>query len=100
MTNEIPLTETKQGGCNCGCSHDEPQIPELVAHDLPREIRHGAILGAIGSLEPGASLILVAPHDPLPLLAQATERFGDQIRYDYVDRAPDAVRVKFTRAQL
>ncbi len=97
MTTEIPVTQAKQGGCQCGCSHDE--LPELDARTLPPAIRHGSILGALESLQPGASMVLIAPHDPLPLLAQVAERFGDAIEYGYGDRQPDAVRVRFTRVR-
>lgn len=95
MTTEIPVVQAAKGGCGCGCSHDE--LPELDARALPPAIRHGAILGALSSLAPGGSMVLIAPHDPLPLLAQVQEAFGDQIEYNYGDRAPEAVRVRFTK---
>lgn len=95
MTTEIPVTQAKQGGCGCGHSHTE--TPVLDARQLAPAIRHGAILGALSSLAPGAQLVLVAPHDPLPLLAQIEQAHGDAIAVEYLDRAPDAVQVQFTR---
>lgn len=95
MSTEIPVTQAKQGGCQCGCAHD--LTPELDARTLAPAIRHGAILGALSSLQPGADLVLIAPHDPKPLLAQVTEMFEDAVVFDYVDRTPDAVRVRFRK---
>jgi len=95
MTTEIPVTEARQGGCQCGASHEA--TVELDARLLAHAIRHGAILGALSSLKPGADLELIAPHDPKPLLAQVSDVFGDTVKYDYVDRTPDAVRVRFTK---
>lgn len=97
MTQQIPLAEAKRDGCQCGCSHGE-QTLELDARTIPHEVRHGAILGSLSQLPSGASLVLAAPHDPLPLLAEVTDMFGDQMAYEYVEHAPDAVRVRFTRA--
>ncbi len=95
MTQEIPVTQAKQGGCGCGCSHNE--TPVLDARSLAPAIRHGAILGAVASLAPGAAVVLIAPHDPLPLLAQIRDAHGDAIAVEYLDRAPDAVQVQLTR---
>lgn len=92
---ETPITQAPHGGCQCG--HAEVDLPELDARQLPHAVRHGAILGAVASLQPGAAMVLVAPHDPLPLLAQMREAYGDAIQVDYVDRAPEAVRVKLTK---
>lgn len=93
MTTELPVQEAK-GGCHCGCASDE--TPELDARVLPSAIRHAAILGALSSLQPGASMVLIAPHEPVPLLAQVAEQFGDRITHTIGDRKPEAVRVRFT----
>ncbi len=43
-------------------------------------------------------MVLVAPHDPLPLLAQAEERFPNTSTVEYLERGPQAWRLLFTRA--
>jgi uncharacterized protein (DUF2249 family) len=43
-------------------------------------------------------MVLVAPHDPLPLLAQAKDRYGDTFDVDYLERGPDAWHLRFERA--
>lgn len=92
--NELPLAENH--ACDCG-EHDTT-LPELDARMIPHAIRHGAILGAFSQLRPGQSMILVAPHDPLPLIAQMQQTFGETFAYAYVERDASAVRVQFTRS--
>lgn len=83
---ELPVTE--KGGCGCG-GHDEA-LPELDARTIPHAIRHGAILGALGQLTPGKGLVLVAPHDPQPLLRQIGDVFGDTIVISYDQRGSES----------
>ncbi|WIY82970.1 DUF2249 domain-containing protein [Propionimicrobium sp. PCR01-08-3] len=96
MTQQIPLTETTtQHSCGCGC---EPVSDyELDARQIPHAIRHGAILGALASLEVGSAMLLIAPHDPKPLLAQISDLFGEAIETSYVDRAGDGVGVRLLK---
>ena len=90
---ELPITEKSSGGsCGCGCGHDS--LPELDARVIPHAIRHAAILGVVGSLNVGGAFILVAPHNPLPLLAQIADLHGDAIQVSYVQEGPDAWKLK------
>ena len=41
-------------------------IPTLNASEIPHAVRHGAIHGALGTLNVGESMILIAPHNPVP----------------------------------
>mgnify|MGYP000305366734 CR=1 FL=1 len=50
------------------------------------------------SLQPGRALALVAPHDPLPLLARIREAHGDAIEVSYLQRGPEAWTLKLARA--
>lgn len=88
----IPLGET--GGCSCG--HDDA-TPELDARLIPHAIRHGAVFGALSQVRPGAAMILVAPHNPQPLLAQIEEREGDAVRRSYLQEGPDSWKVLLER---
>ena len=85
---ELPLTEKSAGGCSCG-GHDE-ELPELDARTIPHAIRHGAILGSLAQLAPGRGLVLVAPHDPQPLLRQIDEQFRGSIAISYDQRGTEA----------
>ena len=93
--NELPLAHGAGHTCACG-GHDEA-LPELDARAIPHAIRHASIFGALDSLSVDSGLILIAPHDPLPLLAQASARYGDTISVDYLQRGPDAWRLQFVR---
>lgn len=91
-----------EGGCGgeCGCGHQDPAgvLPELDARAVPHAIRHATIFGALDSLGAGGGLVLVAPHDPLPLLAQLEERSPGLFSADYLERGPEAWRIRLVRA--
>jgi uncharacterized protein (DUF2249 family) len=83
---------------SCGCSEvDGPEHPELDARVIPHAIRHGVIFGALDAVGPGGGLVLVAPHDPLPLLTQIEQRWPGQFEVDYLQRGPEAWRLVFVR---
>lgn len=92
--NDLGITD-KTNSCGCGDAHNA--LPELDAREIPHAIRHGAIHGVVDSLTTGAAFVLVAPHDPLPLLAQIEQRNGENITVDYVERGPMAWKLKLER---
>ncbi len=94
-----PSAAHGHGGSSCGCGETDPAgFPELDARAVPHAIRHATIFGALGSVAPGAGLILVAPHDPLPLLAQIGQRWPGVFDVHYLERGPEAWRLAFARA--
>ena len=88
---ELPITEKSGHTCNCGHSDE---IPVLDARELPHAIRHGAILGSIAQLKPGAQMHLIAPHNPLPLLDQVRSLHGDAVEISYVSEDPWTIAFK------
>ena len=84
------------GGCSCG-EVDGPELPELDARTVPHAIRHATIFGALDAVGAGGGLVLVAPHDPLPLLEQLEGRAPGAFSVDYLERGPEAWRLRFTR---
>jgi uncharacterized protein (DUF2249 family)/hemerythrin-like domain-containing protein len=84
------------GGCSCG-EVDGPELPELDARSVPHAIRHATIFGALDSVRSGGGLVLVAPHDPLPLLRQLEGREPGAFAIDYLERGPQAWRLRFVR---
>lgn len=91
---EINLTP--KSGCGCG-GHDD-SLPELDARVIPHAVRHAAIHGVVDNLQPGSAFVLVAPHDPVPLLRQIADRHGDAISVSYLAQGPDAWKLKLARA--
>ncbi len=91
---DLPITETHH---DCACGGRAAEEPELDATRIPHEIRHAAILGALRGIGAGGSMVLVAPHDPLPLLAQIDDSWPGVFVREYVQAGPDAWRIRFTR---
>lgn len=91
-----------EGGCGgeCGCGEQDPAavLPELDARAVPHALRHATIFGALDSVGPGSGMVLVAPHDPLPLLVQVEQRSPGLFSIDYLERGPEAWRIRFVRA--
>jgi len=96
-----PLTTLPHAGAHTGCTCAEADglaDPVLDARAIPHAVRHAAIFGALDSLAGGSALVLVAPHGPLPLLAQAQERYGEGLTTEYLQRGPEAWRIRLQRA--
>ena len=85
------------GACACGAS-DGPDLPELDARSVPHAIRHATIFGALDAVSSGGGLVLVAPHDPLPLLRQLEGRAPGAFAVEYLERGPETWRLLFVRA--
>lgn len=82
--------------CECGVLDDD-ELPELDVRTIPHAIRHATVFGALEGIEAGSGLVLVAHHDPLPLLAQIDERFPGAFDVHYLERGPEVWRLQFRR---
>lgn len=89
------LSISEKRECGCDESHDGP--PELDARSIPHALRHAAIFGALDAVGVGESMVLIAPHDPQPLLAQIAQREPGAIEVSYLQRGPQAWRLELTR---
>lgn len=76
---------------------DVTSYPELDATVVPHAVRHATIFGGLDAVEPGSGMVLVAPHDPLPLLAQIEQRWPGRFRVEYLTRGPVTWRLAFVR---
>ncbi|HET7304667.1 MAG TPA: DUF2249 domain-containing protein [Segeticoccus sp.] len=86
-------------GHSCGCGEGgcgATSYPELDARIVPHAIRHATVFGALEAVPDGSGLVLVAPHDPLPLLQQVEQRFAGRFSTEYLERGPEAWRILFT----
>ncbi|MER8006591.1 DUF2249 domain-containing protein [Streptomyces sp. NPDC094149] len=90
---------TTGGGCGgaCGCGgSNETEVPELDVREVPHSLRHATVFGAIAAVPSGQSMVLVAPHDPLPLLGQIEDRHPGAFAVEYLQRGPEAWRLLLT----
>ena len=83
--------------CECGIVAESAH-PELDVRVIPHAIRHATVFGALDSIDAGAGLVLIAPHDPLPLLAQIEERTPGRFAVSYQGRGPESWRLLFLRS--
>src|SRR5699024_134182 len=83
--------------CTCG-EVDGASFPELDVREVPHSIRHATVFGALDSLRPHDGLVLIASHDPLPLLAQIRQRTGERFTVTYLQRGPEAWSLQFVHA--
>lgn len=82
---------------DCTCEEtDGSNYPVLDARDIPHSIRHATIFGALDTVRPGGGLVLIASHDPLPLLAQIETRTPAAFDVTYLERGPLAWKLRFT----
>ena len=72
------------------------EVPELDVREVPHALRHATVFGALGAVPAGRAMVLVAPHDPLPLLRQIEDRHPGVFAVDYQQRGPEAWRLLLT----
>ena len=65
------------------------------ARGVARRFRHAAIFGALDSLNPGETMRFCNDHDPLPLLSQIRQYFGERVEIAYVQREPGEIIIDF-----
>lgn len=90
----------ESGGCGgqCSCGEvDGPELPVLDATAIPHAIRHATIFGALDQVGPGSGMVLRAPHDPLPLLAQLEARDPGAFEISYLTRGPEVWDLQLVR---
>ena len=78
--------------------NDLPLLNNVHAFDargIAKRFRHAAIFGALRALQPGETMRFVNDHDPLPLLQQLQQAFGDGLRIEYVRREPQQIVIDF-----
>lgn len=81
----------------CGCGEHDTDDPVLDVREVPHSIRHATVFGAFDAVPAGGALVLVAHHDPIPLLRQLEERTSGRLDVDYEQRGPEAWRLRLTK---
>ena len=67
------------------------------ARGVAKRFRHAAIFGALDALQAGETMRFVNDHDPLPLLQQLQQRYGEAVTVEYRQRDPGAIVIDFIR---
>jgi uncharacterized protein (DUF2249 family) len=73
----------------------EPNVYIFDARGVARRFRHSAIFGALNALRNGETMRFINDHDPIPLLGQLQQRFGEYLSVDYRQRDPSGVVIDF-----
>lgn len=71
------------------------QIYPFDARGVAKRFRHAAIFGALDALMRGETMRFVNDHDPLPLLDQMAQRYGDAVKIEYRQREPGQIVIDF-----
>lgn len=81
----------------CSCGETDDEVPVLDVREVPHSIRHATVFGAFDAVPVGGALVLVAHHDPIPLLHQLDHRTSGRLDVDYELRGPDEWRLRLTK---
>lgn len=73
----------------------QDQVYPFDARGIAKRFRHAAIFGAFDALRPGEIMRFVNDHDPLPLLRQFRDRYGDRVSIEYRQREPGTIVIDF-----
>ena len=86
-----------EGGCDCG--EVDEGLPELDVREIPHAIRHATVFGALRGLQAGSGMVLVAHHNPLPLLRQIEQLFDGAIEVAYLEEGPEVWKLRMLRTR-
>ena len=73
------------------------QLYPFDARGIAKRFRRAAIFGALDALRPGETMRFMNDHDPLPLLDQLRDRYGDKVAIEYVKRERGEIVIDFKR---
>jgi len=80
------------------CNHTTSEaIYPFDARGIAKRFRHAAIFGALDALMPGEVMRFCNDHDPIPLLGQLQQRYGEKVTITYQQREPGAIVIDFAK---
>lgn len=79
------------------CSHPQAAggVYDFDARGVARRFRHAAIFGALSALAVGETMRFHNDHDPMPLLHQLSQHFGERLMMAYQSREPGDIVIDF-----
>lgn len=80
---------------DCSRPIGDAGIYAFDARGVAKRFRHAAIFGALSALMPGETMRFCNDHDPIPLLHQIGNLFGDKIKMAYISREPGEIVIDF-----
>ena len=79
-------------------NHTTPDaVYPFDARGIAKRFRHAAIFGALDALKAGETMRFINDHDPLPLLQQMSERYGENVEITYRQREASGVMIDFIK---
>ena len=79
-------------------NHTTPEaIYPFDARGIAKRFRHAAIFGALDSLHSGETMRFCNDHDPLPLLGQLQQRYGEAVEIQYQQREAGNIVIDFVK---
>lgn len=73
------------------------QLHPFDARGIAKRFRHAAIFGALDALRAGETMRFVNDHDPIPLLNQLRERYGESVEIAYVEKSAEKTVIDFAK---
>lgn len=73
------------------------QIYPFDARGIAKRLRRVALFGALDVLQPGETMRFGYDQDPVPLLDQLMQRYGNSVTIRYHRREPGLIVLDFTR---
>ena len=70
-----------------------------VGRGIAKRFRHAAIFGSLDALRAGETMRFVNDHDPLPLLDQLVQRYGEAVEIAYRQREAGNIVIDFIKKQ-
>lgn len=67
------------------------------ARGIAKRFRHAAIFGALDALHGGETMRFVNDHDPIPLLDQLQQRYGEKVVIRYQQKEPGQIVIDFVK---
>ena len=81
----------------CHTHTNAEAIYPFDARGIAKRFRHAAIFGALDALMPGETMRFMNDHDPLPLLDQMRNRYGNAVEMTYRAREPGQIVIDFAK---
>lgn len=81
-----------------------PEVTQETGHlfdvrGISRRFRHVAVFAALDTMQEGERMHFVNDHDPIPLLNQIEQYFGDSVKATYLKNEPDETAICFEKME-